>query len=93
MPASTLAPPAPKAALRTTLHERVENALVTSPYTSGRRVRIEAEEGAVRLHGRVESYFEKQMAQEIVRRLDGVQRIENLIEVVWLRGAIAASNG
>ncbi len=86
MPASTLAPPLSKAAPRTTLQDRVHNALISSPYTSGRRVRIEAEEGAVRLHGRVESYFEKQMAQEIVRRLDGVQRIENLIEVAWICG-------
>ncbi len=88
MPASTLVAASPKApATRCSLFDRVHSALTSSPYTSGRRVRIEAEEGAVRLHGRVESYFEKQMAQEIVRRLDGVQRIENLIEVDWLRGS------
>ncbi len=79
------APPAPAAsmAISDTLSERVSSALSASPYTPGDRFRIEAADGAVRLHGQVATFFEKQMAQEVVRRLDGVQQVENLLEVSW----------
>ena len=62
--------------------ERVEVAVHSSPYLSGRKLRIETEEGRVVLHGTVHSYFQKQMAQEALRRVDGVQRIENRLVVV-----------
>ncbi|TWT89648.1 BON domain protein [Pseudobythopirellula maris] len=65
------------------LADLVHNALETSPYLPSRSVRVEEGEGRVRLHGAVRSYFEKQMAQEIVVRLDGVERVENLIQVNW----------
>lgn len=65
------------------LADRVHSAFETSAYMPLKRVRVEAADGSVRIHGRVGSYFEKQMAQEIVRRLDGVERIENLLEVAW----------
>ncbi len=66
-----------------TLETRVLSALTSSPYLATTRVRIEAGDGEVRLHGHVGSFFEKQMAQEAVRQLDGVERIENLLEVDW----------
>jgi hypothetical protein len=31
----------------------------------------------------VGSFFQKQMAQEVVLRLDGVQQIENQLQVCW----------
>lgn len=65
------------------LSERVSTALAENPYSPGIKLRVEEAEGAVRLHGRVTTFFEKQMAQEIVLRLDGVQRVENLVEVSW----------
>ena len=43
----------------------------------------EAADGHVVLKGHVRSYFQKQMAQEAIRRVDGVQRIENMLEVSW----------
>jgi osmotically-inducible protein OsmY len=46
-------------------------------------VRIEAEDGRVVLKGSVRSFFEKQMAQEAIRRIDGVQLIDNMLEVNW----------
>lgn len=61
----------------------VTSALQASPYLESDHLRIEAEQGAVRLHGQVGTFFEKQMAQETVRRLDGVERIENHLEVSW----------
>lgn len=66
------------------LNEAVFAALNSSPYVApGARVRIEAGEGRVRLHGDVGTFFEKQMAQEVVRRIDGVQQVENLLQVAW----------
>lgn len=66
-----------------TLQEAVSDALQSSPYIAGSHVRIEAGEGRVRLHGDVGTFFEKQMAQEVVRRIDGVDQIENLLQVSW----------
>jgi osmotically-inducible protein OsmY len=65
------------------LQERIENALTSNPYVPGKRVCCRTDRGQVTLSGRVSSYFQKQMAQEAVRRLDGVCRIENLLEVKW----------
>lgn len=65
------------------LHDAIITALASSPYVAGSRVRIEAGEGRVRLHGDVGTFFEKQMAQEVVRRIDGVQHVENLLQVAW----------
>ncbi len=36
------------------------------------------------LKGTVNSYFQKQMAQEAIRRVDGVELIDNQLEVNWL---------
>lgn len=61
----------------------VNSALTASPYLEATRLRIEAEQGAVSLHGEVGTFFEKQMAQEVIRRLDGVERIVNQLQVSW----------
>jgi osmotically-inducible protein OsmY len=63
------------------LHKLVDEALSQSPYFARRTVRFETQEGDVVLRGRVCSYYHKQMAQEILRRVDGVRRIENQLEV------------
>lgn len=74
---------APTARPNDLLSERVTTALAASPHVPGSKLRVEAADGAVRLHGSVSTFFEKQMAQELVRRLDGVDRIENLLQVSW----------
>jgi osmotically-inducible protein OsmY len=66
-----------------TLAERVEGAMFANPYFSTRHLRLETEGSRVILSGSVGSYFQKQMAQEIVRRIDGVDAIDNLLEVNW----------
>jgi len=63
--------------------EQVQGALHRSPYVSSRQLQIEAKDGRVRLEGTVCSFFQKQMAQELIRRVDGVQRIDNLLQVNW----------
>ncbi len=77
MPATSLCPNEP------ILDKLVDEALNTSPHFSRRRVQFETLEGAVVLRGTVSSYYHKQMAQEILRRVDGVRRIENRLEVDW----------
>jgi osmotically-inducible protein OsmY len=72
------------AARSTPLFDQIHQALTTNPHVPSRRqVRVEAADGHVVLKGNVRSFFEKQMAQEAVRRIDGVQMIDNLLEVNW----------
>jgi osmotically-inducible protein OsmY len=71
------------ATLTAPLFERIHEALTTSPYVPNRQVRVETADGRVTLKGNVRSFFQKQMAQEAVRRVDGVERIDNLLEVNW----------
>ena len=65
------------------LSRKIHDALEQSPYISPADVEVAAENGLVRLHGSVDTYFKKQMAQEVVRRVDGVEQVENLLEVSW----------
>ena len=65
------------------LTNQIDAALKTSPHLSQRNLQFAAEQGRVRLEGKVSSYFQKQMAQEIILRLDGVEQIDNLLEVTW----------
>jgi osmotically-inducible protein OsmY len=71
------------ATLQSPLFDRIHAALSTSPYVPGREVRVEAADGRVVLKGNVRSFFQKQMAQEAIRRIDGVEAIDNLLEVNW----------
>ena len=47
-----------------------------------RVVHVECSSGAVVLEGVVSSYYQKQMAQEIIRRIDGVSWIDNRLQVL-----------
>ncbi len=64
------------------LNDRVLTALERNPYLAGRQLRFETEQGRITLRGVVRSYFQKQMAQEAIRRIDGIQEIHNELEVV-----------
>ena len=66
------------------LSDRVLTALKCNPYFSSRNLRFETEQGRVTLRGIVHSYFQKQMAQEALRRVDGVDEIYNELEVSTL---------
>lgn len=65
------------------LFEQVQGVLTKNPYLSAKQFRIETADGLVRLQGTVGSFYQKQMAQELLRRVDGVQRIENHLQVNW----------
>jgi osmotically-inducible protein OsmY len=64
--------------------QRVDHALKGSPHLLGHNVSCEHRQGAIVLQGRVNSYYQKQMAQEALRNLEGIERIVNLLEVSWL---------
>jgi osmotically-inducible protein OsmY len=65
------------------LIDQVHAAIQRNPHVQGRNLRFEASQGRVVLHGVVASYYQKQMAQEMLRGLDGVQQIENQLQVDW----------
>ncbi len=65
------------------LNERVFSALEQSPYLPRRNLRFENSNGRVTIRGVVNSYYQKQMAQEVLRRVDGVSHITNELEVSW----------
>ena len=66
------------------LAARVSTALKDSPHVPRRQLRFEThEEGRVVLRGQVGTYFQKQMAQEVLRNVDGVDCIDNELEVCW----------
>lgn len=65
------------------LDHRIERVIDTNPYLVSRRVHIDLQGGQVTLRGVVSSFYHKQMAQEIVRRIEGVERIENELEVEY----------
>jgi osmotically-inducible protein OsmY len=69
--------------LENTLAVRVDQAIQTNPYINGRSLRFETEGSRVVLQGSVSSYFQKQMAQEAIRKVEGVEQIENCLEVLW----------
>ena len=70
--------------LNSAFAERVDAAIQSSPHLARRELRCVVDEGRVVLKGVVRSYFQKQMAQEVVRRVDGVQHVDNELEVTWL---------
>jgi osmotically-inducible protein OsmY len=65
------------------LESRVMEALTQNPYLPGRQLHFEAQHGKVVLRGVVGTYYQKQMAQETLRSIEGVHQIENLLQVHW----------
>ena len=66
------------------LRHRIDSAIKGNPHLNGRRVHCQEEGGIIVLHGRVASFFQKQMAQEALKKLDGVERVINELEVDWM---------
>jgi osmotically-inducible protein OsmY len=65
------------------LHQRVDDAIQSSPHIQRRRLRIDADNGRITIAGDVSTYFQKQMVQETVRQVDGVETIDNQLVVTW----------
>lgn len=67
----------------TQLVDRVHLALERNPLLPHRDLRCEAHLGKVVLRGVVGTYYQKQMAQETLRAVEGVDQIANELEVHW----------
>lgn len=57
--------------------------IVHQPHLSVQRIWCDFEAGRLFLRGQVPSFYFKQLAQEAVSDLDGVDQIVNEIEVLW----------
>ncbi|GAB4159332.1 MAG: hypothetical protein Tsb009_36600 [Planctomycetaceae bacterium] len=64
------------------LPTRVRSHLERSPHFLGRRLNVELKgDDEVILTGFVETYYQKQLAQESLREIEGLGRIHNELEV------------
>jgi osmotically-inducible protein OsmY len=63
------------------LLHRIDSAIRSSPHVVRRRVYLESAGGRVVLRGRVDSYYQKQMVQELLRGIEGIAEISNQLEV------------
>ena len=63
--------------------DKIQTAIENSPHIPRRTLRYEAKEGHVVLRGTVSTYFQKLMAQEAIRDIEGVGQIRNELEVSW----------
>lgn len=63
------------------VEQLVRNALAHSPIQSHRKIRVEQSGDTLFLHGRVESFYYKQLAQEVVRSLCRGVHLANEIDV------------
>ena len=64
------------------LSYRVHIVLTRNPYLRRRAVRFEVINQNVVLKGAVTTYYQKQMAQESLRQIPGIQRITNELQVI-----------
>ncbi len=65
-----------------TIPQMAESKLHSKPYQALKNVSCDWRDGVLVLRGRLPSYYLKQVAQEVVVRLDGVGAIDNQIHVM-----------
>ena len=65
-----------------TVLRAVNKRLQSSTYSSLRTIKCEQRRGILILQGVVPTFYEKQLAQETVRHIPGVDKIRNEIDVV-----------
>lgn len=63
--------------------EQAQERLRAVPNIFFRDLRCEYRHGLLILQGRVGTYYEKQLAQEAVAKLEGVAQVVNQLEVTW----------
>jgi osmotically-inducible protein OsmY len=72
------------------LERRVANYLVGKHVPGLRHLAVEARGGTVTLRGRVQTFYEKQLCQDCSRRVAGVVRLIDAVDVVAMRPRSAA---
>ena len=64
------------------LESKVKYHLITADNVPASDVKVEVNNGVVTLHGKVETEAEKARAEEVVRKIDGVRDVKNMLQVV-----------
>lgn len=70
-------------ALDEQLDGRVQRALRRHPNLTNGQLECETNDGRVTLRGVVTTYYQKQIAQELLRGVEGVREVVNQLEVTW----------
>lgn len=70
------------------IHKQAVDAIARNPHLRQRRVSLRTQGDAVTLCGQVQSFYEKQMAQESLRDIPGINCIENQLEVCWTNALV-----
>ncbi len=63
------------------LHQ-ASHILAQHPHLGRRRVECRAESNRVVLKGEVNSFYEKQLAQEALRDIQGIEQVDNQLQVI-----------
>ncbi len=67
-----------------TLLQRVQHAIIHNPQLNNCDIQYQADDdGKLVIEGEAETYFAKQMAQEVLRNVEGVSAITNDLTVVY----------
>ena len=65
-----------------TLSQNAYEAVTVHPQLQG-NIRVDAKNGKITLSGKVDTYYLKQLAQESIRKVEGVKLIQNDLTVNW----------
>jgi osmotically-inducible protein OsmY len=83
--ATALAAPAAAATPDAWITTKAKLALMTTEGVSGTAINVDTVAGRITLHGKVRSADEKDKAESIAHKIDGVQGVRNLLQVVAAR--------
>lgn len=64
-----------------TITAKVKTALIGNDDTEANQINVETREGVVQLSGFVDDQQEKDMAESLARNIDGVQQVDNELEI------------
>ena len=66
-----------------TLNQRLQAAIVHHPHlcSSSSKIHFRAKDGTVSIEGTTQTFYDKQLAQELLRNVKGVRKIENNLQV------------
>ena len=65
------------------IDDRLRNVITHHPHLKIDQVHFSTQQGHVTLKGHVKSFFQKQMAQEAIRGIEGVETVDNELVVEW----------
>jgi osmotically-inducible protein OsmY len=74
------------------LERRIMNYLAARHVPGLRHLEVEAEGGTVTLRGTVSSFYEKQLSQQCCRRVAGVVKLIDAVDVARKRSAVTVAN-